>query len=231
MGPSAEGWPRARVLYRPPREPRHAARHARVTTPDPPERPDDDRPPDPARLPADAVAGPSGMWQVRQDVPPARSDVDIEGPLPRDVALRLLARGDQLMEAGEPGEALRYYHRVMGFDDAAVTAASLLGVGNALQRLDRRRRGAVLLAAGHEAAGDAVDVPGVAQHRGGGRCGAGRSCRPRGLPGGGPPGAARGQGRTSQAASAGCPSRPATSVRPAATSRGRAAISGCRSRS
>ena len=107
-----------------------------MTTPEPPERPDDGLP-DPARPSGDAVAGPSGMWQVRQDVPPARSDVDIEGPLPRDVALRLLARGDQLMEAGEPGEALRHYHRVMGFDDAAITAASLLGVGNALQRLDR----------------------------------------------------------------------------------------------
>ena len=107
-----------------------------MTTPEPPERPDDGLP-DPPRPSGDAVAGPSGMWQVRQDVPPARSDVDIEGPLPRDVALRLLARGDQLMEAGEPGEALRHYHRVMGFDDAAITAASLLGVGNALQRLDR----------------------------------------------------------------------------------------------
>src|SRR5690349_4825455 len=132
MGPSAEGWPSARVLYRPPREPRHAARPSRVTTPEPPERPDDDRPPDPARPPGDAVAGPSGTWQVRQTAPPARSDIDIEGPLPRDVALRLLDRGDQLMEAGEPGEALRHYHRVMGFDDAAITAASLLGVGNAL---------------------------------------------------------------------------------------------------
>jgi membrane associated rhomboid family serine protease len=108
-----------------------------VTTPEPPERPDDDRPPEPARPPGDAVAGPSGVWQVRQTEPPTRSDIDIEGPLPRDVALRLLARGDQLMEAGEPGEALRHYHRVMGFDDAAITAASLLGVGNALQRLDR----------------------------------------------------------------------------------------------
>src|SRR5262245_4874615 len=137
MGPSAEGWPHGCVLYRPAREPRHAARHSRVTTPELPEPPDGDGRPQPAGPRGDSVAGPSGMWQVRQDAPPVRADVDIEGPLPRDVALRLLARGDELMAAGEPGEALRHYHRVMGFDDAAITAASLLGVGNALQRLDR----------------------------------------------------------------------------------------------
>ena len=135
------------------------------------------------------------MWQVRQDVPPARSDVDIEGPLPRDVALRLLARGDQLMEAGEPGEALRYYHRVMGFDDAAVTAASLLGVGNALQRLDRDDEALYYWQQVTKLPETPSTYPAwrniaAAQVRSGDDRG-----RPRGLPGGGPPGAARGQGR------------------------------------
>jgi membrane associated rhomboid family serine protease len=58
------------------------------------------------------------------------------GPLSPDEARRLLDRGAELLEAGEFAEAFRRYRRVVGFDDPAVTAAALLGAGQALYRLD-----------------------------------------------------------------------------------------------
>ena len=51
-------------------------------------------------------------------------------------ALRLLDRGKQLMDSADFG-ARRGTPRVIGFDDLAVTSAGLLGLGNALHRLDR----------------------------------------------------------------------------------------------
>ena len=59
------------------------------------------------------------------------------GPLDRETALRLLARADQLFEAGQFEEAGRYYQRIYGFDDPPITASALYGLGNALYRLDR----------------------------------------------------------------------------------------------
>jgi membrane associated rhomboid family serine protease len=63
--------------------------------------------------------------------------VDETGPLDRETALRLLARADELFEAGQFEEAGRYYQRVYGFDDPPITASALYGLGNALFRLDR----------------------------------------------------------------------------------------------
>jgi rhomboid protease GluP len=59
-----------------------------------------------------------------------------DGRLTRDMALGLLARGDELMAAGEFADAGAHYARVIGYDDREVTAAALLGVGEARYRSD-----------------------------------------------------------------------------------------------
>jgi tetratricopeptide (TPR) repeat protein len=63
--------------------------------------------------------------------------VAAEGPLSRNIALALLDRGAAAIAAGEYPFAAAYYQRVVGFDDPAVTGAALLGLGEALYRLDR----------------------------------------------------------------------------------------------
>jgi len=64
-------------------------------------------------------------------------DPRISGPLDRATALAFLAIGDRLLASAEPESAGGYYQRVIGFDDPAITAAAILGVGNVLYRLDR----------------------------------------------------------------------------------------------
>ena len=59
------------------------------------------------------------------------------GPLDRPTALGILQRADELLEAGEAEDAARHYQRVIGFDEPAVTASALYGLGNAFYRLDR----------------------------------------------------------------------------------------------
>ncbi len=59
-----------------------------------------------------------------------------DGPLPRDAALAALDRAAELMTTADFLDAARLYQRVIGFDDPAVTAAALLGLGEALHRLD-----------------------------------------------------------------------------------------------
>jgi membrane associated rhomboid family serine protease len=61
----------------------------------------------------------------------------VPGPLDRATALTFLGIGDRLFESGETDAAGGYYQRVVGFDDPAVTAAALMGLGNVLFRLDR----------------------------------------------------------------------------------------------
>jgi membrane associated rhomboid family serine protease len=63
-----------------------------------------------------------------------------DGPLPRDVALAALDRAAQLMTTADFVDAARLYQRVIGFDDPAVTAAALLGLGEAWHRLDEDGR-------------------------------------------------------------------------------------------
>ena len=60
-----------------------------------------------------------------------------DGPLDRDQALGLLEHGAQLMAAGDFADAEATYIRVVGFDDPEVTAAALLGLGQARYRMDR----------------------------------------------------------------------------------------------
>lgn len=65
------------------------------------------------------------------------TDPNQSGPLDRATALALLARGDELLEAGEHEGAANCYRRVIGFDDPAITAAAYFGLGNAIYRMDR----------------------------------------------------------------------------------------------
>ena len=65
------------------------------------------------------------------------TDPSQPGPLDRATALAVLARADELLEAGEHEAAAAHYQRVAGFDDPAVTAGAYFGLGNALFRMDR----------------------------------------------------------------------------------------------
>ena len=88
-----------------------------------------DHPPEQAGAPAGSNAVP--------DAKTLSDAVAAEGPLTRDVALALLDRGAAAVAAGEYPFAAAYYQRVVGFDDPAVTGAALLGLGEALFRMDR----------------------------------------------------------------------------------------------
>jgi membrane associated rhomboid family serine protease len=59
------------------------------------------------------------------------------GPLSRDQALAALDHAAGLMGDSRFVDAARLYQRVIGFDDPGVTAAALLGFGQAMRRLDQ----------------------------------------------------------------------------------------------
>jgi rhomboid protease GluP len=59
-----------------------------------------------------------------------------EGPLSADTARQVLDRGADYAAAGDWDHAAAHYRRVIGNPDPAVTAAALLGLGQALYRLD-----------------------------------------------------------------------------------------------
>ena len=63
-------------------------------------------------------------------------DPTIGGPLSREAAKALLERGSELLAAGEFGDAGDHFARVVGFDDPAVTAAALMGLGEVRYRLN-----------------------------------------------------------------------------------------------
>jgi membrane associated rhomboid family serine protease len=67
--------------------------------------------------------------------PPATPDPSRPGRLSREEALALLAGGDQMLAEGDHNEAAVRFSRVIGFEDAALTAAALLGLGEARFRL------------------------------------------------------------------------------------------------
>lgn len=86
--------------------------------------------------PPEQAGAPAGSNPV-PDAKMLSDAVSAEGPLTRDVALALLDRGAAAVAAGEYPFAAAYYQRVVGFDDAAVTGAALIGLGEALYRMDR----------------------------------------------------------------------------------------------
>ena len=57
------------------------------------------------------------------------------GPLSRDQALAALDHAAELMSNSQFVDAARLYQRVIGFDDRGVTAAAMLGFGQAMHRL------------------------------------------------------------------------------------------------
>lgn len=59
-----------------------------------------------------------------------------DGPLSRQAALDALDHAADLMGQSQFVDAARLYQRVIGFDDTGVTAAAMLGFGQAMQRLD-----------------------------------------------------------------------------------------------
>ena len=59
------------------------------------------------------------------------------GPLSRQQALAALDHAADLMAGGRLADAARLYQRVIGFDDRAVTAAAMLGFGQAMLGLGR----------------------------------------------------------------------------------------------
>ncbi|HEY4190823.1 MAG TPA: rhomboid family intramembrane serine protease [Candidatus Limnocylindrales bacterium] len=59
-----------------------------------------------------------------------------DGPLSREAAVAALDHAASLMTTADFVDAARLYQRVIGFDDPAITGAALVGLGEALHRLD-----------------------------------------------------------------------------------------------
>ncbi len=59
-----------------------------------------------------------------------------QGRLSNDLAQRLVDRGRAKIDAGDPALAIPDFQRVIGHQDPALTGAALLGLGDALYRLD-----------------------------------------------------------------------------------------------
>lgn len=80
------------------------------------------------------------MYSPRVTEPPPSFDFHAtlahDGPLSRPAALAALDHAAELMEQSRFIDAARLYQRVIGFDDRGVTAAALLGFGQAMHRLD-----------------------------------------------------------------------------------------------
>jgi membrane associated rhomboid family serine protease len=68
--------------------------------------------------------------------------VATKGPLSSEVALRLIERGRERLGAGDLAPAFADFQRVVGNEDPAITAAALLGSGDALYRLDQEAQAA-----------------------------------------------------------------------------------------
>src|SRR3954454_489544 len=65
--------------------------------------------------------------------PPDRTE---PGRLTRETALAFLERGSELLTSGDFAEAGQNFSRVVGFDDPTITAAALVGLGEAHYRLN-----------------------------------------------------------------------------------------------
>jgi rhomboid protease GluP len=63
-----------------------------------------------------------------------------QGPLAAEVAHRLIERGRAKLDAGEAALSITDFQRVIGHEDPAITGAGLLGLGDAVYRLDDERQ-------------------------------------------------------------------------------------------
>ena len=63
-------------------------------------------------------------------------DPSVGGPLSREAATALIERGAELLANGDFGAAGEHFARVIGFDDAVITAAALMGLAEARFRGD-----------------------------------------------------------------------------------------------
>jgi membrane associated rhomboid family serine protease len=62
--------------------------------------------------------------------------LETQGPLPDQVARRLIERGRTRLDAGDHGLAAADFSRVVGHPDANLTGAAVLGTGDVLYRVD-----------------------------------------------------------------------------------------------
>jgi membrane associated rhomboid family serine protease len=76
------------------------------------------------------------------DDPTLDAALHSQGPLATDVASALIERGRERLDAGDALPAYADFQRVIGSEDPAITAAGLLGSGDALYRLDREAQAA-----------------------------------------------------------------------------------------
>ncbi len=65
-----------------------------------------------------------------------RGLLDQSGPLTREAAIAALAHAADLVASADFLDAARVYQRVIGFNDTSITAGALLGLGEALYRLN-----------------------------------------------------------------------------------------------
>jgi membrane associated rhomboid family serine protease len=96
-------------------------------------------PPELPAPPSDTIATPPpAPNDARRSGPPPipAAALGHQGPLSRADATEILDRAAELMASGDYPEAGVHYQRVVGFDDPAVTAAALVGLGQALYRMD-----------------------------------------------------------------------------------------------
>ncbi len=68
--------------------------------------------------------------------PAGPPDPSVGGPLSREAATALIERGAELLASGDFGPAGEHFARVIGFDDAIITAAALMGLAEARFRGD-----------------------------------------------------------------------------------------------
>jgi len=94
--------------------------------------------PEPIAPPSDSIpdAPPREAASWGRPRPTPAPELGIEGPLSAAAAAALLDRAGELLASGEYHDAAVHFRRVVGFADPAVTAAALLGLGEALYRLD-----------------------------------------------------------------------------------------------
>jgi membrane associated rhomboid family serine protease len=87
------------------------------------------RPGEPSPPPEPGDGRPADATLDFDDLPP--------GPPTPETARALLDRAAELVASGDYADAALYYRRLVGFDDPAIAAAALLGLGESLYRLDQ----------------------------------------------------------------------------------------------